>query len=237
MDDLIYNFLLQSDYPRASIILNVEVVGSAICSDSGNEAPAFIIVEPETADVLAVIDVASSLSDEMLEERAGEVRSYAHQLAGNYALGFLFCVDPHGSTEQEQVRIYRLLRNARLQQLSMQNFPDFNTLRVSRKLAIKTSVEYDESLLASTASTGELQLTDADVGLHDLDDVCGKALYSYLLALVLLIAIVADRILMMYLGESLLTTAQSVLTIGAAVLFTVPSSIRCVGQALVKCRY
>lgn len=231
MDDLIYNFLLQSGYPRSSIVLNIDI-GPETDDGYDEDAPAFIIAEPETADVLAVIGVTTSIDDDLLELEASDVSYYARMLAEDSALGFLFCVDPRGNTEQEQVKVYRVLRNSDVQLLSMQNFPDFTALRVSRKLAIKTSVVADP-LLSESVNSVDTQ-TAPRVDAHESNFFSTVAAYFYLPALILLMAIVADRLCIMYIGQPLLTTAQSVLTIGAALLFSLPTAIRCIEQALVR---
>lgn len=231
MDDLIYNFLLQSGYPRSSIVLNIEI-GPETDDGYDEDAPAFIIAEPETADVLAVIGVTTSIDDDSLELKASDVSYYARMFAEDSALGFLFCVDPYGNTEQEQVKVYRVLRNSDVQLLSMQNFPDFTALRVSRKLAIKTSGVANQPFPESLHSVETQTVPSVDA--HESNFFSAVAAYFYLPALILLMAIVADRLCMMYIGVSLLTTAQSVLTIGAAFLFSLPPAIRCIEQALVK---
>lgn len=216
MDDLIYSFLLQSDYPRASIVLDLDLLGSAGQINDRMRAPSFVIVDPDTAELLAVIDVVDAIDGEALREVAIETGAYASRLAGRSIQGFVIRVDVRGHTEEEQVQFYRIWPNSTLQQLSSKSFPDLETLRVARKLVIN-----------STAPTVTQSTTTMDVDNEESEVVeprPGPGIYFP--ALVLLLLVLVDSYMNANRGSSLLSLSQSVMAFGAALLFTVPSAIR-----------
>lgn len=219
LDDLIYSFLLQSDYPRAAIVLNADLLNPVTQSTAGMKVPSFIIVDPETALPLAVIQVVDAIEGEALKQSAIETGAYASRLANKAIQGFLIRVDVRGRTEAEQVQFYRVWPNSTLQQLSSKNFPDLDTLRVSRKLiennAARVIAEVPMLTSKSSAVAG---------GTDEKSNTPGAGMY--LPALVLLILIVADGVFSSINGAPLLSVSQSVLAFGAAILLTLPAAIR-----------
>ncbi|MFK7860570.1 MAG: hypothetical protein AB8B64_17255 [Granulosicoccus sp.] len=232
LDDLIYNFLIQSGYPRASIVFDVDLLGPTAQVGSGMKVPAFVIVDPDTADPLAVIEIVEALDGELLKQVAIETGAYASRLAGKCLQGFVIRIDTLGCSEEEKVQFYRIWPNSTLQRLSSKNFPDLEALRVSRKLTIFTTAKEVESAAGVTASrvgSGEpgIQNLYADA---DADAEGGRREISraglYLPASILLLLFFADGAYSHLNGESFLTLSQSVLAVGAALLLTMPSAIR-----------
>jgi len=220
LDDLIYSFLLKLDYPRESIVFDVDLLGPTPQIGSGMKVPAFVIVDPDTADVLAVIEVVDAYAAEDLKDAATETGAYASRLAGNLIQGFVIRVDIHAAAKEEKVKFYRIWPNSTLKQLSARNFPNFDSLRVSRKLATKSAAKALEQAIpasgkffTSTKPSHNDKLRPSIAGL-------------YLPALALLLLIVADALLSSLYGLYLLTLPGSILASVAAALMTLPAAIR-----------
>lgn len=222
MDDLIYSFLLQLDYPRASIVFDNDLLGSSPQIGSGMKVPTFVIVDPESADPLAVIEVVDADSTESLKEIATETGAYASRLAGSLIQGFVIRVDARSTHEAEKVQFYRIWPNSTLKQLSARNFPDFGVLRVSRKLAINANDKaLDAARRDSENASDESAVQRAE---SSKTKTAGAGLY--LPALTLVLMILADAAFTRLEGQSLLTLPYSVMAIGAAALLTLPAAIR-----------
>lgn len=225
LDELIYSFLLQSGYPRASIVFDIDLLGPTAQVGSGMKVPTFVIVDPHNAEPLAVIEIAPALDSEPLKQVAIETGAYASRLAGKSIQGFVIRIDPEGRTEDEQIQFFRIWPNSTLQRLSSKNFPDIEALRVSRKLTLAMTAREMES--ASQASGSKADTTA--YGVYGKIDNSGGNLSRaglYLPALVLLALIVADVIYNRLMAESFLSLSQSILAVGAALLLTLPSALR-----------
>lgn len=216
LDDLIYSFLLQSDYPRASIVLDVDLIGSAVQMDTGMHRPSFVIVDPLTAELLAVIEVVDAIDGETLRQVSIETGAYASRLGGRTIQGYVIRVDVRGRTEEEQVQFYRIWPNSTLQQLSSKSFPDLDTLRVARKLAVSG---------AAPVATVEPVLDEEAEQVEKVVEQRPNAA-MYIPALILLVLVIADSVFASYQGVRMLTVSQSVLAFGAALLFTLTAAIR-----------
>lgn len=214
MDELIYSFLLQSDYPRASIILDSDLLGPAAQVGSGMKIPSFIIVDPESAQSLAVIEVVDAIDGDALRQVAIETGAYAAKLGNRSIQGFVIRVDVRGRTEEQQVQFYRVWPNSTLQQLSSKTFPDLATLRVARKLM-------DARTAAAAKSPQIIEAIDIE---EEAEPSPGAGMYFP--AVVLLMLIVVDSFFQAAQGGPLLSISQSVLAFGAALLFTLPAAIR-----------
>lgn len=186
--------------------------------------PAFVVVDPDTADPLAVIEVVDAVDLERLKQAAIETGAYASRLAGKFVQGFVIRVDASGRSEAEQVQFYRIWPNSTLQSLSAKNFPDLDSLRVSRMLVVNTTAREVKS---ATPVVTSLHNDEFDA-LEDLPTNSGRLAGAglYVPALVLLLLIVLDGVFTTFKGQSLLTVSQSILALGAATLFTLPAAIR-----------
>ncbi|MFK7853495.1 MAG: hypothetical protein AB8B79_05255 [Granulosicoccus sp.] len=214
MDELIYSFLLQSDYPRASVILDSDLIGPAIRAGSGTRVPSFIIVDPDSAQTLAVIEVVDAVDGDTLRQVATETGAYAEKLGNKAIQGFLIRVDVRGRTEEEQVQFYRVWPNNTLQQLTSKTFPDLETLRVARKLA-------DSRVAAVTKQPEIVDAVDMDAETEP-----GPGAGMYFPGVVLLLLILVDSYFKTVKGAPLLSLSQSVLAFGAALLFALPGALR-----------
>jgi len=214
LDELIYSFLLQSDYPRASVILDSDLIGPAIQAGPGTRVPSFIIVDPDSAQTLAVIEVADAIDGDTLRQVAIETGAYAEKLGNKAIQGFLIRVDVRGRTEEEQVQFYRVWPNSTLQQLTSKTFPDLETLKVARKLA--------DSRIAAAAKQPEV----VEPVEMDAEPETGPGASMYFPAVILLLLIVIDSYFKTVKGAPLLSLSQSVLAFGAALLFALPGALR-----------
>lgn len=216
MEDLIYSFLLQSDYPRASVIFDVDTLGAAALPGSGMKLPSFVIVDPDTTDVLSIIEVVDSVDGDTLRQVAIETGAFASRMAGNLVQGFVIRVDVRGRTEAEQVQFYRVWPNSTLQQLTTKTFPDLDTLRVARKLALINNAK------PSTAEPENLNLVRA----ADVTPEPRPNAGMYIPAAVLVVLALVDSYFAIFEDGNLLSVPQSVLAFGAALLLTLPAAIR-----------
>ena len=220
MEDLIYSFLLQANYPRASIVLDAEMLGISATGGKEAKVPAFVVVDPQTTDTLAVIDVVDAVDVDGLKDAAVETGTYANRLAGKKIQGFVIRVDVRGRTEADQVQFYRVWPNNSLQQVSSKKFPDLDALRVSRMLV--TGQSQNAEKLDTRVVSDELDsLIEADSG-----TTSEVGVGIYIPAVVLLLLIFADGIFSTFRGDPLVSVAQSILALGAAALITGLSVIR-----------
>ena len=230
LDDLIYGFLLKSGYPRASLVFNIDLLAPNAHAKSGIKAPTFVIVDPDSADPLAVMEIVDSVDLDSLKHAAIETGAYASRLAGNFIQGFVIRVDVAGETDEEKVQFFRIWPNSTLQQLSSKNFPDLDSLRVSRKIAINTTANMVQQ---DSVMNGSQAVFDDEV-FDGLNEVHGKSTSSnaglYLPAILLLILVLADFIFTAFIGQSFLSVSRSILMIGAAALLTLPAAIRYLRQ-------
>jgi len=227
LDDLIYSFLLKSGYPRASIVFDIDLLGPTARVGSGMKVPAFVIVDPETADPLAVIEVADAPGPDALKQIAIETGAYASRLAGKAIQGFVIRVDVNGRSEAEKIQFYRIWPNSTLQRLSSRNFPDLEALRVSRQLILNTTKrEVEGSGSVEFKAGGKHSGTFSLYSDHKSDNKLRPDAGLYVPALVLLLMICADFLSTTFFAQSLLNLSRSVLAVGAALLLTLPAAIR-----------
>lgn len=140
MDELIFRFLLDSGYPRGAIVTD------HTSDESGQDYhPTFLIVDPSTAETLAVIDLVESGTREDLSSQAFHAGRYA-ALPGNEGIqAFVIQVDQNNPLAQEQVGFYKLLPGKKIQKVPSYAFPDLDALRVERRLkAMNASVQADD---------------------------------------------------------------------------------------------
>ncbi len=225
MEDLIYNFLLQSKFPRASILLNTDLLNvDSLASTGPYDIPTFIIVDPETAQPLALIEVVDAVDDDTLKEHSMQMRKYASKLAGNAIQGFLIRVDIRGVTEADQVQFFKIWPTSTLQSLSSKTFPDLGTLRVARMLVdAKKPVEEADDVEEPEIVPIDLPVVQAALPEQQKS---GALLSLYFPAAVVLVLALLDSVHMAFRGTPLLSLTQSVLVIGAALLYTVPAALR-----------
>ena len=214
MDDLIYSFLIQSGYPRSSIVADIDLLGAAAQMSPSTKAPTFVIVDPDTADLLAVLEVVDAVNGDVLRQVAIETGAYASRLGGKTLQGFVIRVDVKGTNEAEQVQFYRVWPNSTLQQLSSKTFPDLGSLKVARKLS-ETSVQRQAVETHQTVEKldDEVEPPRAGMGL-------------YIPASILFLIVIIESVMRARTGEPLMSVSQSILALGAAALFTLPAAIR-----------
>ena len=208
LDDLIFKFLLQSGFPRASIVSDV---ASVLPLQSGENAT-FIIVDPESVLKLAVIAVIGPKAGDELISEAAVVANYASRLGGKSVLGFTIRVDSKGNSEQEQVQFYQCWPNSQLKQLSARIFPDFESLRVANKIAVK-SVAIAKPVMVEMEGDAESSVKRFGKG-------------AYIPAFLLLILVIIDWSLNVFRGQELLNMNHSLLLVGAAALLSLPALLR-----------
>lgn len=206
MDDLIYKFLIQSDFPRASIVTDV----SAVDRKLDPSAISFVIVDPDTTDILAVISVVGPVNAELLTEHSSRVAAETQRVGGQRAQGYVVRVDSKAKREAEQVQFYRCHPNKDIQQLSARTFPDLDSLRVNFKLMTEKSLPEPEII----------DLPD------DVDTAPRLSAFAYMPAVVLLLLGVIDWVSGRFFGTNVFEITHALLFVSAAILFSLPPILR-----------
>jgi len=208
MDELIYKFLLQSGYTRASIVSDI----ASIDKQTEPSDLSFVIVDPETTDRLAAILVVGPLDGDGLSGQSGHLAATAAKLGGAQIQGFIIRVDPGAQKDTEQVQFYRCYPNSSLQQLSAQTFPDLDSLKVHFKLhhskpSVRPEIiEFDESD-EEQAKSG----------------IPKTVLFG---GLMLLLLALIDWVFLRFFAIELLTVTQALLLISSALLLSWPALLR-----------
>ncbi len=212
MYELIFRFLLDSGYPRGAIV--TDHAGS----DAGqNYHPTFLIADPDSAEILAVIDLVESGTREDLSSHALHAGRYAARLGAGKAKeagaelvqAFVIQVDQANPVEEDQVGFYKLLPGKKMQKVSSYAFPDLDALRVDRRLKSMNGQTTPAALAQEqSASTERIAARDK------------KILYAF--ALVLLIVGLADWGMTQTRGSGLFTLQQILLLLCAVALVLFP---------------
>lgn len=198
------------------------MLGSTAQAGTVTTVPAFVIVDPDTTEILSVIEVVEAVNGDTLRQVAIETGAYASQLGGKSVQGFVIRVDVRGKTEAEQIQFYRIWPNSTLQQLNSKTFPDLSTLRVAKKLVNVSAAKESSPTLAPSVEPEIIDLVDEDEELIESRPGIGM----YLPALVLILLGLVDGYFSLIRGTPLLSVPQSVLAFGAAMLLTLPAAIR-----------
>lgn len=229
MDELIFQFLLQAGYPRSSIVTEATLLTPGGSGPVSEDASTYTVVDPDTADTLAVIDVVEAIDEEALKQVAAGVGRYASRVGGRETQGFVIRVNPRGRSDTEQVQFFRVWPNHPIQQLSAKTFPDLDTLRVARRLSLSNALPVEPGIIDFAEGDGAggrtLGAGDGMFGAEgrtfDAEHRSSAGLARrYVLALVLISIALADGYLVQTRGVGFLTLTQALLAVGAAVVAT-----------------
>jgi len=213
MDELIYQFLLQAGFPRASIVVDPTLFSPGGDSTPPDDATTYAIVDPETADRLAVIDVVGTVDGDELKLAADRVGHYARRIGGRMIQGFVIRVDPNGSSDAEQVQFYRVWPNGRIRQLTAKTFPDLDSLRVTYLLSLQRPVPTTPEIIGVDDEEDDIEkVTKSGIGA-----------LSAVPAILLLLLVGVDWYLQQTRGTGLLNIVQALLVTGSAALWTLVS--------------
>ncbi len=225
MDELIYGFLLQSGYPRAAVVDDLSLLPLA-GADGGRpngDAPAFAIVDPDTADRLAVIDGVGAVDGDELRARAASLGRYARRFGGRSVQAFIVRVDFSAPSLEARVRFYRVWPNESLQRLSAKTFPDLASLRTRQLLVERRELSAPDGESVDADDFGY----DADPDAYpDPAPAPGMSRTVWLPGAVLVLCVLADALAASVRGEGLFSVVQAVLLVGAAALLLVPALAR-----------
>ncbi len=223
MDELIYKFLIQSGYPRSSIvskltsgILTSKSASNGSIQGSLDQCITCIIVDPITADYLSVIAVVGASDAETLNEAGSACALYATRLDQYKLQCFVIRVDIEAHESDDQVQFFRVDDDQQLVPLSVQSFPDIDSLRVSRLLALKQMSPVVE--IIDSTSDDESQI-EANLPTK-------RPLSMYVPGVLLLLTGVLNWVVGMKTESALLDSGTINLLIGAAFLLTMPSLLR-----------
>lgn len=218
MEEVVYQFLLQTaGYPRASIISDTSLVFKA--SDG---RPAYLIVDPETAEPLAVIHVVGAVDASGLYAAAHAAEANKDELNRSTVQGFVVRIDFKGRTDKEKIQFYQTKAEGELYPLSASTFPDLDSLRVGSRL--HGVISNGPSIAQPSLQAESLKVSDSAKHVTVDEEINGvesgkTSRLGLWLGLVLLVLTLADIILGRVAGEGWLQTSHSVLLVGAAFLF------------------
>ncbi len=218
MEEVVYQFLLQTaGYPRASIVSDTSLV-----FETGDGQPAYLIVDPETAEPLAVVHVVGAVDASGLYAAAHAAEANKDILKRSTVQGFVVRIDFKGRTDKEKIQFYQTKAEGELYPLSASTFPDLDSLRVGSKLnrviAGGISPITSGSSYKSSTSVDSVAHAPVDEELHGVETRKASRLGFWLGVLLILLA-VADIVAGKLGGVGWLETSHSVLFVGAAILF------------------
>jgi len=144
MDELVFRFLLDCGYPRASIVDELELLavsGTGDGVDTPTEAtgPDIAILDPETLERLAVFRTVGPLDPDGLSAETETLARFARQFGGHAVQGFLVRIDPQADLAEESVRFYRVRHDPTPEDpmpeyVPAHAVPDLDTLRLRLRL-------------------------------------------------------------------------------------------------------
>ena len=130
MEEVVYQFLLQTaGYPRAAILSDTSVL-----FPDTDTSPAYVIVDPDTAQALAVVHVVGAVDASGLYAESSSADINKKMLRPAFVQGFVVRIDFKGKSDSEKIQFYRAKDKGELYPLTASNFPDLDSLRVSAKL-------------------------------------------------------------------------------------------------------
>lgn len=208
MEDLIRKFLLQSGFPRASLVSDLQSVSSNIPIGSAS----YLIVDPDTVEKLAVVAVVGPVNAEGLYEKCHKAAFVAKKIGDKRVQAFVIRVDLKAKRDTEQVQFYRCFPNTELEQLNASTFPDLSSLKVHYRLNEPSIVSTPEVL---------------DVAEDSEDKQAEKiGLGAYIPAFLLLLVCLVDLVLTHLLNTQLMKVQHVLLLTGAALLLSMPALVR-----------
>lgn len=235
MEDIVYQFLLQTaGYPRAAIISDTSVL-----FPGSDGRPSFIIVDPDSAQPLAVIHVVGAVDAAGLYAESAAADLNKNTLRPSHAEGYVVRLDFKGKTDNEKIQFYRSKDKGELYPLTAANFPDLDSLCVSSKLKGRKSDSTQSANINSLSSAAasnddsisrlsaedyaklpeeERQVLESREGFvpPTAKKESGKKSRGHIwLGLLLILLAVADAVAAKVLGEPLLQLTHVLLVVGA----------------------
>jgi len=207
LEDLIYKFLVQANFPRAAIVTDVSLIDGISSSSDAS----FVVVDPSTIERLAVIKVVGPVNAELLIEQAALLSGISDSVGGKQVQGFVVRVDTKASREAEQVQFYRCHPNTELQQLNARTFPDMGSLLVHHRLLQPKQVAEPQSVT----------LPEDDA--HQLSE---PTLAMLVPGIILILLGLIDLGLRVFSGSSFIDLHQAVLLGFGVTLLALPALLR-----------
>ena len=222
MEELAYQFLLQSGYPRASLVTDLSILPKLPQIEGHGSAPSIVVVDPNSAECLAVIKVIAADDPDGFDQNALTTGKFANQIGGDAIQAFVIRVDFTASDESQQVQFFRVWPGDQRLQLTAKTFPDLETLKISHRLS-SSSVQTSDigGARPSTRAHGRAAVS-RQIGQSSNGLLIGLYLPAALLGFVLLVDCIVDFIT----GSGFISSAQSGLAVGIALLLTIPAAIR-----------
>lgn len=232
MEELIYQFLLHAGYPRDSLISDLSELQLSQTKDAIADVPSFAVVDPNSSDCLAVINVIAVNNEHGLQQQVLLTRQSAQQI-GQEVQGFVILVDFAATDPANQVQFYRVWPGNGIEELSARTFPDFDSLKRSRALALSEAISLDfAEELNPHRSHGANQRRSSQPRNRRSGRRKNRTLsliWVYLPAVALIFLLVLDWFVERVTGMGVISGAQSNLAVGIALLLTIPAAIHYLG--------
>ena len=219
MEEVVYQFLLQTaDYPRSAVVTDTSVL-----FPDAESRPAYAIVDPETAEPLAVIHVVGGVDASGLYAASAAADTDAKSLSPSLTQGYVVRVDFKGRTDSEKVQFYQAKDKGELYPLTAANFPDLDTLRVNAKLNSPNRGRSHATPAANSANYSPVS-DEALLGLQEkpsaeVAQANKKKRAGLWLGLLLILLAIVDVALTFVVGEPMLGVTHALLIVGAVLAF------------------
>ncbi len=237
MEELIYQFLLHAGYPRDSLISDLSELQLSQTKDAIADVPSFAVVDPNSSDCLAVINVIAVNNEHSLQQQVLLTRQSAQQI-DQEVQGFVILVDFAATDHANQVQFYRVWPGNGIEELSARTFPDFDSLKRSRALALSEAISLDfaEELNPHRSHGANQRRSSQPRAGQPRNRRPGKRknrtlslIWVYLPAVALIFLLVLDWFVERVTGMGVISGAQSNLAVGIALLLTIPAAIHYLG--------
>ncbi|MBX2886499.1 MAG: hypothetical protein KTR32_41475 [Granulosicoccus sp.] len=173
--------------------------------------PAYLVIDPENADMLAVIAVSEGLSDDELSRQQRSAVEYVTQSGDEHTQIYLIQLLSDSDSDADRVRFYHAASSDQIRQLSAYAFPDLDSLRAYRVRALVNK--------SRQSTQSHIQPAPESVTTYSAGGV-------YFLAVLLLLLGVGDWWWQQQHGMGLFSVVQTLLLVGSSVLIAAPTLLR-----------
>jgi len=225
VEELIYQFLLHAGYPKASLISDLSTLPQVGSTQGNGTIPTFAVQDPDTAECLAVIKVIAADDEIGFDKQVLTTGKFANQIGGDAVQGFVIRVDVD-AIEGSQVQFFRVWPTDQQSELTAKTFPDIDTLKVARQMIStepRRAAAEPVTSRRQTLSQGRSSRAKRRSGVF-------PRIGFYLPAAALTALLVIDWVFELATGSNLVNGAQRSLAVGIALLMTIPSAIRYLGE-------
>jgi hypothetical protein len=183
VNNMVIDFLKSKDFKNSSILQEV-----SISVDSRKRIYAdIILINEETKDYLAVIEIKRLLTTENIHKAKQQIHSYLQVLQRHNLAGYIIGLD-----ENNEITIYSIDQDGKWEKLSIENFPNYDSLsateekkrELSKNIKKKKNVDIFMWICIAAAIISCTLLVLSILDIIKLDD---KEMSLFLLSIVLVI--------------------------------------------------